>query len=73
MKVKIRYTNPPTPRGNSGLGLQLPLPARLEQAAHVEARQGVRLGVPDDLVEWEDVVGGEEEVEVFQCLGLLVF
>lgn len=46
------------------------LPAGLEKLAHLEAREGVGFGVEDDVGEREDVVRGEEEVEVFQRLSL---
>lgn len=50
--------------------IRFPLPARLEQLAHLEAREGMCFGVEDDVREGEQVVGGEEEVEVFEGFGL---
>ena len=43
---------------------RLPPPARGERRRHVEAREGVCLGVEDDLVQGEEVVRREEEVKV---------
>lgn len=48
-----------------------PLPARLEQLAHLEAREGVCFGVEDHVAEGQEVVGREEEVEVFEGFGLV--
>ena len=54
----IRQHNPP--RRVAGL----PLPPGGERRLHVEAREGMRLGVEDDLVEGKEVIWREEEVEV---------
>jgi len=37
----------------------------------LEAGESVGFGVEDDVCEGQDVVGGEEEVEVFEGLGLV--
>jgi hypothetical protein len=36
----------------------------------IEARERMRLGVDDDLVQGQEIVGPEEEVEVLECFGL---
>lgn len=46
------------------------LPARSEQLAHVESREGMRLRVDNHLVQREEVVGREQQVEIFQSLRL---
>lgn len=50
---------------------RLPLPACREQFPHLETWERMRFRVEHDCVEREEGVGREEEVEVFQRLGLL--
>ena len=49
---------------------RLALPTCLEELAHLEAWEGVSLGVEHDVCEREHVVGPEQEVEVFKGFGL---
>ena len=48
----------------------LALPAGLEQLAHLESREGVSFRVEDDVLQWKEIVVGEEEVEVLEGFSL---
>lgn len=47
------------------------LPARPEELAKLEAREGVGFGVEDDLVKRKHTAIGEQQVEVLQSLRLV--
>ena len=42
----------------------LALPARREQRRHLEPRKGMCLGINDNAVQWQQVIGRKEEVEI---------
>ena len=48
-----------------------PLPTRLKALlTRIESRERMCFCVQHDLIQGQEVVGAEEEIEVFQCLGL---
>lgn len=49
---------------------RLALPTCREQRRHLEPREGMGLGINDNAVQRQQVIGREEEVEILQSLRL---